>query len=63
MLEVLLAQYFDQFGQEFPLKEFAGKSEIELINVIYACVESNEPYDESRDYGKENRFPTAPRRK
>ena len=48
MLEVLLFQYKDMFGVDFPLDEFAGKQEIELINVLYDCVSNNLTYDPER---------------
>lgn len=46
MLEVLLMQYRDIFGVDFPLIDFEGKSEIEVINTIYECVHNNLPYKE-----------------
>lgn len=46
MLEVLLMQYKDIFGTDFPLADFEGKPEIELINTIYECVHNNTPYKE-----------------
>ena len=50
MLEMLLMQYADQFGCPFPLKSFEGKSEIEVINVIYDCLQTCEPYDPGKTY-------------
>ena len=44
MLEVLLMQYKDIFGMDFPLIDFEGKPEIEVINTIYECVHNNTPY-------------------
>lgn len=43
MLEVLLMQYKDQFGMDFPLRDFAGWTEIDLINLIYDCLVNNDP--------------------
>ena len=48
MLELLLFQYKDQFGEDFPLKDFAGRPEYELINILYDCVLNNLPYDLNR---------------
>ncbi len=48
MLELLLFQYKDQFGEDFPLKDFAGRQEYELINILYDCVLNNLPYDPNR---------------
>ena len=48
MLEVLLFQYKDMFGVDFPLAEFAGRQEFEVINIIYDCVYNNLPYDPER---------------
>ncbi|MBQ0004544.1 MAG: hypothetical protein KBS68_01625 [Clostridiales bacterium] len=45
MLEVLLMQYEDIFGEAFPLEDFMDKSEISLINILYECVQTNTPYD------------------
>ena len=46
MLEVLLFQYNDMFGEPFPLKLFAGKPEIDVINILYDCVSNNKRYEE-----------------
>lgn len=55
MLEVLLNQYEDQFGIPFPLANFAGRPEIEVINILYDCVQAGTPYEEGmRHFG--NRF-------
>jgi len=48
MLELLLLQYRDMFGTEFPLADFAGKQEFEVINILYDCVSKNLPYDPDR---------------
>ena len=48
MLELLLFTYKDMFGEEFPLAEFAGKPEYELINVLYDCVSNNLRYSPDR---------------
>ncbi len=46
MLELLLMQYKDYFGEDFPLIDFEDKSEIDVINIIYECVQTNTPYRE-----------------
>ena len=48
MLEVLLFQYKDMFGEDFPLEELAGKREIDVINIVYDCVSNNLRYDPDR---------------
>ena len=48
MLEVLLWQYRELFDEDFPLAEFAGKQEIEVINILYDCVSKCLPYDPDR---------------
>ncbi len=48
MLELLLFTYQDMFGEEFPLADFAGKPEFEVINILYDCVSNNLPYDPGR---------------
>ena len=48
MLELLLMQYKDMFGADFPLKDFAGRQEYEVINILYDCVLNNLPYDPAR---------------
>ncbi len=58
MLEMLLWQYKDIFGVDFPLKDFAGSAEIDVINILYDCVLNNEPYRPGKKI--ENRFPEAP---
>ena len=59
MLEMLLMQYKDQFGEAFPLERFEGEAEIDVINIIYDCVLNNEIYTPGRPV-PENRFPDAP---
>ena len=49
MLEVLLFQYRDMFGEDFPVARFEGKAEFELINVLYDCVSNNLRYDPERE--------------
>ena len=44
MLEILLIQYREMFGAEFPLREMEGRSEIDVINIIYGCLQNNEAY-------------------
>ena len=46
MLEMLLFQYNDMFGEPFPLKLFAGKPEIDVIDILYDCVSHNKRYVE-----------------
>ena len=59
MLEMLLMQYEDQFGEAFPLADFQKKSEIEVINILYDCVQNNTPYEAGMEvFG--NRFGDAP---
>lgn len=48
MLELLLLQYRELFGEDFPLLKFAGEQEIEVINILYDCVLNNLPYDPER---------------
>lgn len=61
MLEVLLMQYNDIFGEDFPLASFAGTPEIEVINLIYECVNTNTKYSPGMTV-ENNRFPEAPKR-
>lgn len=46
MLELLLVQYKEIFGEDFPLADFEDCIEIDLINIIYECVQTNTPYRE-----------------
>ncbi len=48
MLEMLLMQYKDMFGVDFPLKEFTDRTEIDVINLLYDCVLAGEPYKEGQ---------------
>ena len=48
MLEVLLFQYKDMFGEDFPLVEFKDRREIDVINILYDCVSNNLRYDGTR---------------
>lgn len=48
MLELLLLQYRELFGEDFPLARFDGEQEIEVINILYDCVSKNLPYDPDR---------------
>lgn len=59
MLEMLLMQYEDQFGEAFLLADFQEKSEIEVINILYDCVQNNTPYEAGMEV-LENRFGDAP---
>jgi len=52
MLEVLLFQYKDMFGEDFPLIELKDKREIDVINIIYDCVSNNLRYDPDRKVEK-----------
>jgi hypothetical protein len=36
------------FGEDFPIASFAGRPEIEVINIIYDCTINNTPYDPNR---------------
>jgi len=58
MLELLLWQYRELFGEEFPLAKFAGEPEIEVINILYDCVSKNLPYSPERRI--ERRITQAP---
>ena len=58
MLELLLMQYRELFGESFPLLEFEGEQEIEVINILYDCVSKNLPYSRERKY--ERRILEAP---
>ena len=46
MLEMLLMQYKDMFGADFPLRDFADRQEIEVINLLYDCVLAGKPYEQ-----------------
>lgn len=59
MLEILLRQYEDMFGEPFPLLKVKGMREIDVINIIYECVYSNTTYTDGMPV-PENRFPDAP---
>ena len=48
MLELLLLQYREIFGEDFPLAKFDGRQELEVINILYDCVQNNLPYDPER---------------
>ena len=58
MLELLLWQYRELFGEDFPLAKFAGEQEIEVINILYDCVATCLPYDPDRKI--EHRITEAP---
>ena len=58
MLEMLLMQYEFQFGTPFPLAEYADRTEIELINILYYCVQNNDT--DTTKAPKENMFANAP---
>ena len=59
MLELLLMQFEQQFGYPFPLLEVEDWAEIEVINLVYDCLQQNDPNLRKRP--TVNRFPTAPR--
>ena len=48
MLELLIFQYKDMFGAEFPLRDFEGQPEIDVINILYDCVQNNRPYEKGQ---------------
>ena len=52
-------QYDDHFGEAFPLTDFQEKSEIEVINILYDCVQNNTPYKAGMEVSG-NRFGDAP---
>ena len=58
MLEMLLMTYESQFGKRFPLEDFSECKEIELINILYECLEKNDP--NIKQAPEINRFPDAP---
>ncbi len=58
MLELLLWQYRELFEEDFPLADFAGEPEIEVINILYDCVSKNLRYSPNRQI--ERRIPEAP---
>lgn len=58
MLELLLLQYREIFGEDFPLLEFEGKREIDVINILYDCVLKNLRYSPDRKI--ERRITEAP---
>ena len=60
MLEVLLAEYEARFGMKFPLEKFEGKTEIELINILYLCMRENRPYEPGMT-APSDMFPDAPK--
>ncbi len=49
MLELLLRQYRELFGEDFPLAKFAGEQEIKVINILYDCMSNNLPYSPDRE--------------
>lgn len=59
MLEVLLNEYLARFGEAFPLEKLAGMAEIEVINILYECIDKNIRYTPGMKV--ENRFPDAPK--
>lgn len=61
MLEALLNEYKARFNEDFPLAKLAGHTEIEVINILYDCLENNEKYVPGKKI--ENKFPDAPKGK
>lgn len=61
MLEVLLFQYKDQFQADFPLANYAGVAEIDLINLLYYCVFNGVEVSEVESKEIPNYFPDAPK--
>ena len=59
MLELLLLQFEQQFGYPFPLRECEDWAEIEVINLVFDCLQKNDPTIRTRP--TVNKFPTAPR--
>lgn len=59
MLEMLLREYENAFGKPFPLPDFEGHPEIDVINLVYACLEEGHPYVPGMKV--KNQFPDAPR--
>ncbi|MCH3955047.1 MAG: hypothetical protein LKK51_00285 [Eubacterium sp.] len=59
MLEMLLRQYEETFGEPFPLLKVKGYREIDVINIVYECINTNSPYYNGMPI-PENKFPDAP---
>ena len=59
MLELLLMEYERTFGFPFPLLEVEDWAEIEVINLVYDCLQYNDPNLRKRP--TVNKFPEAPR--
>lgn len=49
MLELMLAQYEDAFGKVFPLGDFEGEPEIDVLNILYYCVQNKIEYVKDMD--------------
>lgn len=45
MLDKLLIEYADQFGDNFPIFDVKHLDEDEIIKIIESAIEKNEPYD------------------
>lgn len=41
----LIEQYYEQFGEDFPLMRFLGVPEEEITKKIKRCIDDNAPYD------------------
>ena len=61
MLEVLLNEYEIRFGEAFPLQRLKDMTELEIINIVYECLDKNIRYKDGMKV--ENKFNDAPRRK
>lgn len=59
MLEVLLNEYEARFGKKFPLEKFKNSSEIEVINILYLCIQDNVEYKDGMT--APDMFPDAPK--
>lgn len=51
MLDQLLIQYRDQFGENFPIMSLGGTSEDDLLKLIKKCLDTGEPYQIDYDTG------------
>lgn len=50
----LIEQYFEQFGEDFPLMRFLGVPESKVKSLIQGCIDSGEPYDPDEERGIPN---------
>lgn len=49
MLDDLLNEYADKFGENFPIYNFMGVSDDEIIDLVKSCIESGKAYEETQD--------------